>query len=89
MTKVQIDDIVIFDEKPDNYDYTQVGIVQGTGKGGDDLEYVHVGLIPRAGTKDNVAREILFFQEDEGSINGMLSWDVHGNWKIDSVWRPD
>ena len=84
MVKVQIGDIVVFDEKPDNFDYTQVGIVQGTGKG-----YVHVGLIPRMGTKDNVAREILFFQEDEGSINGMLSWDVHGNWKIDSVWRPD
>ncbi len=85
--KIQEGDILCFSGKPDQFEYDQLGTVLATS--GLGSPYVQVGLIPKLGTPDSIARDMLFFVEDERSSNGMNSWDINGNWKVESVWRPD
>lgn len=90
MPKLKEGDLILFDEVPEGVTFPSIGQVLGiTHQSEGSGLWIIVGIVPKLGTSDSAAREIVFFDGDEESEKGISSWDATGSWKVDLVFRPD
>lgn len=78
MPRVSFDQVVIFDEAPDEFYGTPGRILTIEKKKVEVQIYKKLGEIGDTFT--------ISFERDDESMNGLLSWSNCGKWKIDRVY---